>query len=463
MSPQRALGTPSIQLAGRPARLRAWVAFQIVLATLAFVVVAAGTRLRPEIALETSLVPRDLALPAGMAFWLVFGLVGGVRARLRPGGAVLTFSMPFIVAGTILGGPLAGALMGLISELEVREIRTQPWYGTLANHAVAVLAAIGAAVLGGQTQVTLQALFPGHEAPVFFVVAMVTALVFATINVLLVIPTLALRQDVSLGEAARAPDAGFRATAVAEAILAWNMAASYLLLGWWAPMACAALVLIVWQAHDEREARKRDDRTGLLNDAGFRPRLEAAIAAAQAGRRSAVLLLVDLDDFWQVNEMYGLEGGDEVLIVTARRLLTSVRAMDSVSRTNRAGDEFAILLDGVPDLETAERLARRLQDRIREPIRLRTTASGAAQVDASIGVLPIELGTSLSPDEALAEVGRREAHAKDLGSGIVSETVERGGAVARRVAAKRALRAGLRRTPDGADPAVVSDPNSAVR
>lgn len=408
-----------------PDRLRALATLQVTAATVAIVAVAATTGIQPDIGLDASAIPAAAAVPAGMLFWIVFGLTGGVRAHQRPGGAVLTFSMPFIVAGTILGGPLAGALMGLVSEFELRELRIQPVYGILANHAVAILAAIGAGLVGGPARTLLESILPNDGAAAFFGAAMVTALVFDTINIVLVIPTLALRGGVTLREASRTPDAQFRATAVAEAILAWIMAAAYLALGWWAPIACAALGLIIWRAHDEGEALKRDNKTGLLNDAGFKPRLAAAIAAAQAGRRESALLVLDLDKFWGVNERFGLEGGDEVLIVIARRLLMAVRATDSVARLNRAGDEFAVLLEGMPNIAGAIARAQILRARILEEIPLRTMPGGVARVGASIGVLQIERGTTLTVKGAIAEAGRREARAKPPGPGIVFEPGER--------------------------------------
>jgi diguanylate cyclase (GGDEF)-like protein len=411
------LGAPPVPFA--PA-LPIWVSLQVAAATIACVIVAATTPLRPEIALPWPGLPSDIAVVAGMAFWMVFGLVGGLRARLRPGGAVVTFSMPFIVGGTILGGPLAGALMGLVAEFEVREIRTLPWYGTLANHAVSMLAAIGAALIGGPAHSLLDRVLPGQEGLAFFGAAIVTALVFDFLNILLVLPTLAIRGDQSLREAARSPDVALRATAVAEGILAWNMAAGYVLLGWWAPVACVALVLIVWQAHDRGEALRRDTKTGLLNDAGLLPRLDAAIEAARAGRRPSAFLLLDLDRFKHVNDTYLYEAGDEVLTMTARRLLIAVRALDSVARMNRAGDEFGILLDGVPDRETASRLARRVQDRIREPIRLRSVAA-TVDVDASFGVVMIERGTMLTSAAVFELADVRMLQGKALGSGVVSD------------------------------------------
>lgn len=433
--PQRRLEPPS---APGPA-LGAWLAFQIVVAIALLVVAAAATPLSPRIALDGPGLRPELAIGAGLVFWLGFGLVGGLRARHRPGGAVLTFSMPFIVAGSILGGPFAGALMGWVSELEIREIRTQPWYGTLANHAVSAISAVAAALVFEPARHAVSELLAGQEALAFFVGAMASGLAFNVINVLLVIPTLALRNGLSISEAARTQDAAFRATALGEGILAWNLAAGYELLGWWAPVACVVLVLIVWQAHDRSEALRHDDLTGLLNDAGFRPRVEAAVRSAAAGSRSAALLVMDLDDFFQVNDTYGMEAGDEVLITTARRLLASVRATDSVSRRNRAGDEFGVLMDGVPDVETATRMAARIRERIREPIRLRS-AEGVARVGLSIGVAMIERGASRSADEVIKLAEEREATAKELRIGIATETDRRADATDRRLERKREIR-----------------------
>jgi diguanylate cyclase (GGDEF)-like protein len=441
-------------------RLRAWVALQVTVATVAFVAVAATIPIEPEIALPVSGLPANVSLTAGILFWLLFGLLGGLRARVRPGGAVLTFSMPFIVAGTLLGGPLAGGLMGLVSELEIREVRTQPWYGILANHAVSVLAAIGAALVGGPARELLEWLLPGQEPAAFFVGAMVTALVFEAINVILVVPTLSLRHGLTLAESSRSKDIAFRWTAVAEAILAWNMAASYLVIGWWAPIVCIGLVLIIWSAYDRSEALQRDPKTGLLNDAGLLPRIDAAIAAAQAGRRSSVLLALDLDRFWEVNERFGYEAGDEVLIQTARRLLAAVRATDSIGRRNAAGDEFAILLDGVAGLEAGTLVARRILDAIREPIRLRRVEA-TVKIDASIGVLVLD---RVSAAEAVAHANARMQAAKALGAGIVDHDVARDAGLDAAERARMASKAALRGDQATAlDAGGYHDPNSARR
>ena len=309
-----------------PSRLLGpWLAVQVVGAVVVLVAVALLFPVSPSIALSWPGLSGALAVPIGLAFWLVFGLVGGVRARMRAGGSVMTFSMPFIVAGTVLGGPFAGALLGLFSEFELREVRTLPWYATFANHAVSILSAVAAGFAGSLTGLVVTPLLPGQPAASFFFVALSTAFTFAAANIVLVIPTLALKNNIGLGDARRSYDTSFRATSAGEAVLAWLMAVTYVTVGFWAPIACVFLVLIIWQAFDRAEAQRHDEKTGLLNTVGFTPRFQSAINSARSGRHLATLAVLDLDEFGLANRTWGHEAGDEILRVVAARLLGAVR------------------------------------------------------------------------------------------------------------------------------------------
>ena len=409
-------------VAARPSRLAIWVAVQVAAASAVLLAVAVTTPIDHGIALSWPGMPPDAAVSAGLTFWLAFGLIGGVRTRLQPGGGIVTFSMPFVVAGTVLGGPLAGGLMGLVSELEVRELRTRPWYGILSNHAVVILAAVGAGLVATSLESELRLLAPGQDMLVLFVVVMVAALVFTTLNVALLIPTLAIRNGLTIREASRTPDAAFRATAVAESILAWNLAMSYLLVGWWAPILIVALVLAVWQAFDRGERLGHDPLTGLLNDFGFEPRLDAAIRKAELGIRPYALLSLDLDGLWEINLDYGSSAGDTFLCAAAQKMLRAVRATDAVARKANTGDEFLVLLDDIPDIESARRVAERIRAVVREPIHVR--GRGGSELlhgDISIGIVLIERRTTLSATELKELAERRLQKAKAIGAGIVSQ------------------------------------------
>src|SRR5262245_38164116 len=73
---------------------------------------------------------------AGLAFWTIVTLFASAMPISMPRGARFAVSVSTIMAATILGGPAAGAWVGLLGTTELRELRgSVPWYGTLANHA----------------------------------------------------------------------------------------------------------------------------------------------------------------------------------------------------------------------------------------------------------------------------------------------------------------------------------------
>ncbi|HEY8718467.1 diguanylate cyclase domain-containing protein [Pengzhenrongella sp.] len=102
-----------------------------------------------------------------------------------------------------------------------------------------------------------------------------------------------------------------------------------------------------------------DSLTGLANRASLTDRLATAFSPGSERRaRHESLLFIDVDDFKDVNDSVGHEGGDDLLIEMAARLSNCVRAGDLVARLG--GDEFAILVmdddRGSAALEVAERI-----------------------------------------------------------------------------------------------------------
>jgi diguanylate cyclase (GGDEF)-like protein len=85
-----------------------------------------------------------------------------------------------------------------------------------------------------------------------------------------------------------------------------------------------------------------DDLTGLANRRSFHEALRRYAAAAERHSTPLSLLLLDIDDFKQINDSHGHERGDEVLCSFAAALTRRVRESDIVARIG--GDEFAILL-----------------------------------------------------------------------------------------------------------------------
>jgi diguanylate cyclase (GGDEF)-like protein/PAS domain S-box-containing protein len=156
-----------------------------------------------------------------------------------------------------------------------------------------------------------------------------------------------------------------------------------------------------------RWAASHDHLTGLANRAEFDRRLSMVRPADEA-----VILLIDLDGFKAVNDTYGHQAGDLVLIGVADRLTNAVRVTDVVSRLG--GDEFAVLLAGA-DLEAARIVIERIQERIAEPVR--TPEGLSLHVGCSIGLARTDGVTEArdllaQADAAMYEVKRRGGGAR---------------------------------------------------
>lgn len=109
-----------------------------------------------------------------------------------------------------------------------------------------------------------------------------------------------------------------------------------------------------------------DVLTGIPNRTLLNDKLARACAAATEKQRLVVLLFIDIDRFKQINDSLGHAAGDEVLYMVAQRLRQSSRETDMVARLG--GDEFVILLENVQSVVTADAVAGRLLDAMREPV-----------------------------------------------------------------------------------------------
>jgi diguanylate cyclase (GGDEF)-like protein len=104
-----------------------------------------------------------------------------------------------------------------------------------------------------------------------------------------------------------------------------------------------------------------DPLTGLYNHRAFHERLRQALASASRAHEAVSVLMLDIDDFKRVNDVYGHGTGDEILRSLAETLKDSVRSSDVVYRLG--GEEFAIIVTSRAP-QNAERLAHRLVERV---------------------------------------------------------------------------------------------------
>lgn len=111
---------------------------------------------------------------------------------------------------------------------------------------------------------------------------------------------------------------------------------------------------------------EHDPLTNLMNRRAFDKQLENAMIKANRSGCKLALLFIDLDEFKQVNDTYGHDAGDVVLVNIAQRLEESVRESDFVGRLG--GDEFVICLDLLHDLSIVDKKVQQIIDVISQPI-----------------------------------------------------------------------------------------------
>ena len=136
-----------------------------------------------------------------------------------------------------------------------------------------------------------------------------------------------------------------------------------------------------------------DSLTGLANREAFMLRLRQKISQASASPQPGrfAVLFIDLNRFKQINDRFGHDVGDQVLIEIAERLRAMVRSRDLVARLS--GDEFVVLLDQVDSQDSLDRVREAIELALKAPL----TALGKERtVNADFGG---SVGEALYPDD----------------------------------------------------------------
>ena len=123
-----------------------------------------------------------------------------------------------------------------------------------------------------------------------------------------------------------------------------------------------------------------DALTGLANRALFEDRLSLAIAGAQRHGHVLGIAYIDVDEFKTVNDRFGHDVGDRVLVALGERIERSVRQIDTAARFG--GDEFVVLFPELSSDKDLERVMRKLASRLSEPV---VVDGVSLEVTASIG------------------------------------------------------------------------------
>lgn len=149
----------------------------------------------------------------------------------------------------------------------------------------------------------------------------------------------------------------------------------------------------------ERHSAATDPLTGILNRRGFEWGLEAALAVARDERRPLSLLVLDCDDFKEINDRAGHEFGDTLLREVADLLVRTLP--DGAEAGRLGGDEFVVMLPGA-DVDAAEALGARIRQLLAEELQ---DAGFPLHVSAGASTYPSDgtTGTALlrAADQAL--------------------------------------------------------------
>lgn len=125
-----------------------------------------------------------------------------------------------------------------------------------------------------------------------------------------------------------------------------------------------------------------DSLTGATNRSVMDDRLHHAIDRAERSHTRIALFFIDLNDFKRVNDQYGHEAGDKILVGVATALRACLRNCDTISRFG--GDEFVIIIEDIEDQQHIQAVRTAIEFAISEPIKIDETTSLVA--GASIGM-----------------------------------------------------------------------------
>jgi len=145
--------------------------------------------------------------------------------------------------------------------------------------------------------------------------------------------------------------------------------------------------------HEHRLARQsqHDPLTDLPNRLLFRDRLQHSLDLARRHETPLALLHLNLDGFRRINEAYGVDVGDTLLRLAARRLEACVRKTDTLARVG--GDEFAIVLEDARGLPGVTAVVTKIMELMAQPFHVQRTETGETAVPVTIS-----LGIAMYPE-----------------------------------------------------------------
>jgi diguanylate cyclase (GGDEF)-like protein/PAS domain S-box-containing protein len=159
-------------------------------------------------------------------------------------------------------------------------------------------------------------------------------------------------------------------------------------------------------------AAYHDDLTGLPNRRLFQERLQEVLDRASKAQQRVGLLIMDIDDFKQINDRFGHDTGDALLKAFGKRLASYKHTTETVARLG--GDEFAVILPDVAGEDDVARMATNILGRMQDPLML---GSLVRECRTSIGGT-ISNQQGLSAEELLKQADLALYNCKAAGRGL---------------------------------------------
>jgi diguanylate cyclase (GGDEF)-like protein len=150
--------------------------------------------------------------------------------------------------------------------------------------------------------------------------------------------------------------------------------------------------------------------TGLPNRALKADRLQQAMALARRSRKSLALVYIDLDGFKSINDRFGHEAGDLLLVDIASRMQQVLREGDTLARIG--GDEFVAVLVNLDSVPASLPLLERLLDAAAQPL---AHGEQPLRVTASLGVTFYPQAQAIEADQLLRQADQAMYQAKQAG------------------------------------------------
>lgn len=171
---------------------------------------------------------------------------------------------------------------------------------------------------------------------------------------------------------------------------------------------------------DIRERKKYEDQlqqiaqydplTSLPNRLLLADRLNQAMAQTNRYKQPFAVLYLDLDGFKNVNDTYGHEAGDQLLIAFATNMKRTLREIDVIARIG--GDEFVILLLNLNDMHACTPMLNRLLESAKKPVSINNQL---VEISASLGITFFPQSVEVDADQLLAQADYTMYQAKSAG------------------------------------------------